>query len=208
MTRRCLAVLLLTIGAATTPVVNADDVTDAEEVVAKAREAHAEDMAKVRGEVAKQIEDKIEAVKKRKKPEVKDIEALRAEREALEEGKLPKWIRKSEQKQITEANKRLMTALDELRVVYVRVEELEKAKAVEEEIKELRKDRAGGAKNQKVDLRKMMQGAWRIDSTVDDGVLKPRESTWVITLRGDEFTAEEDGVVKFEGTWGVDARAC
>ena len=113
MARPRFAVLLLALGLGVLPAVRADDIDEAEEKLAKAREAHAEEMSKVREAVAKLIDDKVAAEEKRSNPDLNRIEALQAERDAVEDGDLSKSksIDAKLKKRVADANRKLAASL-------------------------------------------------------------------------------------------------
>ena len=116
---------------------HADDIEDIEANLVQSREVHEDALKEVREDVSTQIDAAVAAEKKRDNPNIERIESLLADRKALEEGSFPRWIDSKHKKKIIDANRKLVASLIETKAAYVRAEEFEKAKAIDEEVREI-----------------------------------------------------------------------
>jgi Lectin C-type domain len=127
-----LVALAMSIGAS-----RADDIEKAEEKLTKARDAYSAAMAGIRKDVVKLIDDKDAAERKRANPDLGNLKALKAEKDALEQtGEVPKWIDAKIKDRIAKAHISLVAALTEAKAAYVRAKDDDKAAAFEKEIEQ------------------------------------------------------------------------
>jgi len=120
-----------------------DEVDTVEEKLAKARVVHKKAFETIQGEIRPLIESKIQAEQNRKNPDLTKIEVLQNELRSLETGVFPSWIEQKHKKAIGNANKALVDVFKEMKATYARSNDLEKAKKIEKEMKDL----SGGQTN-------------------------------------------------------------
>jgi Skp family chaperone for outer membrane proteins len=143
MTR--LLVVLLAMSVASVHVFGADDkvkaptVDKVEENLTKARDTYSTTLGEIRKDVAKLIDSKDKAERDRSNPDLAKLDALKAEKAALEkDGEMPKWLDVKTKDRITKARRPLLDALTKAKADYVQAKDDDKAALIQKEIEQIK----------------------------------------------------------------------
>ncbi|WP_020473834.1 RICIN domain-containing protein [Zavarzinella formosa] len=119
--------------------VRADEVSMAQEKVAKAREEYKSAVAAIRKDLSLLIDAKEATERKRPKPDLAKIKAIKEEKDTLEDGgAVPAWIDMRMKDRIAKAKTPLVTALTALVKAHILAKEDDKAALVEKELQRLK----------------------------------------------------------------------
>ncbi len=119
----------------------AADVDKADREVTKTRELFEKTNRDIREEIIKQIDAREQVERNRKPPNLKVVEKLKSDREALEkENLLPDWLDPNRRKRILTVQASLMESLKHAKATHIKAENDQKAAQLESEIQALEKD--------------------------------------------------------------------
>jgi hypothetical protein len=135
---RPLLVLVTMLTLSTTSI--GDEVEIAEEKLADARAKRLNKIDDVQSQIRDAIATKIKSEETKKNPDLTKIKVHEKEMQALENGDFPKWIERKQKNAVIDANKELVKPLREMKAVYIRSKDLDKAELIDKELTKLEEE--------------------------------------------------------------------